>query len=30
MESAYFDPVSIRYTSRKLKTSTDASYRYER
>lgn len=30
LESAYFDPVSIRYTSRKLRTSTDASYRYER
>lgn len=30
LESAYFDPVSIRFSSRRLKTSTDASYRFER
>jgi phenylalanyl-tRNA synthetase beta chain len=30
IESAHFDPVSIRLTSKKLGFSTDASYRYER
>ena len=30
LESAYFDPISIRRTSRALKLSTDASYRFER
>ncbi len=30
IESANFDPVSIRLTSKKLGLSTDASYRYER
>ena len=30
LESAYFDPVSIRKTSRKLGISTEASYRFER
>jgi phenylalanyl-tRNA synthetase beta chain len=30
LESAYFAPVSIRRTSRKLALSTDSSYRYER
>ncbi len=30
LESAYFDPISIRRTARKLKMSTDASYRFER
>lgn len=30
LESAYFDPVSIRRTSKKLGLSTEASYRFER
>ena len=30
LESAYFDPLSIRRTSRALNLSTDASYRFER
>jgi phenylalanyl-tRNA synthetase beta chain len=30
IESAYFDPVSIRLTAKKLGLSTDASYRFER
>jgi len=30
IESAYFDPVSIRKTSKKTGVSTDASYRFER
>jgi phenylalanyl-tRNA synthetase beta chain len=30
LESAYFDPVSIRKTSKKLGLSTDASHRFER
>ncbi len=30
IESAYFNPSSIRKTSKKLQLSTDASYRYER
>jgi phenylalanyl-tRNA synthetase beta chain len=30
LESAYFQPTSIRRTSRSLKLSTDASYRFER
>lgn len=30
LESAYFDPVLVRRTSRKLKLSTDSSYRFER
>ncbi len=30
LESAYFNPVSIRRTARRLKLSTDASYRFER
>lgn len=30
LESAYFDPVSIRKTSKKLSLQTDASYRFER
>jgi phenylalanyl-tRNA synthetase beta chain len=30
LESAYFDPLSIRRTARKLGISTDASYRFER
>ena len=30
LESAYFDPVSIRKTARTLNLSTDASYRFER
>ncbi len=30
LESAYFNPISIRQTSRALKLSTDASYRFER
>jgi phenylalanyl-tRNA synthetase beta chain len=30
LESAYFDPISIRRTSRSLNLSTDASYRFER
>lgn len=30
IESAYFDPVSIRKTSRRHQLSTDASFRYER
>ncbi|MFH0732855.1 MAG: phenylalanine--tRNA ligase subunit beta [Candidatus Omnitrophota bacterium] len=30
LESAYFDPVSIRRTSRQLGLSTDSSYRFER
>lgn len=30
LESAYFDPVSVRKTARRLGISTDASYRYER
>jgi len=30
LEAAYFDPVSIRRTSRKLGVSTDSSYRFER
>ncbi|MDR2412821.1 MAG: phenylalanine--tRNA ligase subunit beta [Rickettsiales bacterium] len=30
LESAYFDPVAIRKTSKRLGISTDASYRYER
>ncbi len=30
LESAYFDPVSVRKTSKRMGLSTDASYRYER
>ncbi len=30
LESAYFDPVCVRKTSKRLGISTDASYRYER
>ncbi len=30
LEGAYFDPVSIRKTSKRLQLQTDASYRYER
>lgn len=30
LESAYFDPSSVRSTARKLKLSTDSSYRFER
>lgn len=30
LESAYFDPVSVRKTSKRLGIQTDASYRYER
>ncbi|MCL1785852.1 MAG: phenylalanine--tRNA ligase subunit beta [Alphaproteobacteria bacterium] len=30
LESAYFDPVTIRKTAKRLGISTDASYRYER
>ena len=30
LESAYFDPVSVRKTAKRLGISTDASYRYER
>lgn len=30
LESAYFDPVSVRATSRKLGLSSDSSYRFER
>ncbi len=30
LESAYFDPVSVRKTSKRFGISTDASYRYER
>lgn len=30
LESAYFDPVSVRKTAKRLGVSTDASYRYER
>lgn len=30
LESAYFDPASVRATSRKLGLSSDSSYRYER
>lgn len=30
LECAYFDPVSVRSVSKKLKLSSDASYRYER
>ena len=30
LESAYFNPVSVRKTSKRLGISTDASYRYER
>src|SRR5690606_5606500 len=30
LESAFFDPSSIRWTSRKLGLSTDSSYRFER
>lgn len=30
LESAYFDPVSVRKTSKRLGVSTDSSYRYER
>ncbi len=30
LESAYFDPVCIRKTSKRIGVSTDASYRYER
>ena len=30
LESAYFDPVSVRKTSKRLGLSTDSSYRYER
>ena len=30
LESAYFDPISIRRTSRKLGLSSDSSYRFER
>ncbi len=30
LESAYFDPMSIRRTARKLTLSTDSSYRFER
>jgi len=30
LESAYFDPIAVRKTSKRLGISTDASYRYER
>jgi len=30
LESAYFDPVSVRKTSKRIGLSTDSSYRYER
>lgn len=30
LESAYFDPVSVRKTAKRIGLSTDASYRYER
>ena len=30
LESAYFDPVSVRKTAKRIGVSTDASYRYER
>jgi phenylalanyl-tRNA synthetase beta chain len=30
LEAAYFDPISVRRTSRKLALSTDSSYRFER
>ncbi len=30
LESAYFDPVAVRKTSKRIGVSTDASYRYER
>ena len=30
LESAYFDPVSVRKTSKRIGVSTDSSYRYER
>ena len=30
LESAYFQPVSVRRTSKRLALSTDASYRFER
>ena len=30
LESAYFDPVSVRKTAKRLGVSTDSSYRYER
>ena len=30
LESAWFDPLSVRRTSRRLRLSTDASYRFER
>lgn len=30
LESAYFDPISVRRTARKLAISTDSSYRFER
>ncbi len=30
LESAYFDPVSVRKTAKRMGLSTDASYRYER
>ena len=30
LESAYFDPVSVRKTAKRIGMSTDASYRYER
>ena len=30
LESAYFDPISVRRTARKLGISTDSSYRFER
>ena len=30
LESAWFDPISVRRTSRRLQLSTDASYRFER
>ncbi len=30
LESAYFDPVTVRKTSKRIGVSTDASYRYER
>ena len=30
LESAYFDPVSVRKSAKRIGVSTDASYRYER
>ena len=30
LESAYFDPVSVRYASKKYKITTESSYRFER